>query len=188
MFLVSTLAAQLSLSVGGFGPAPDDAPRPESDREPDLADHFQWLAPDVCPDGEQVLDRLRQLVDAAMSVPPIQIRAEVRTGADKNLNLRIDVSGGSQESHRTLVSPDCNELAAAAALVGAIAIDPFGLAARAVSPGASTEASEPEQPEPAREHAESKPGPADPGGPTAMSAGLISVQTPSTKLVLCSTR
>ena len=142
MPLAFFLSAPLVLLGGGAGPAPQD----RSPQDPDVAQVLQWLAPDVCPDADRVRENLRRLVNLTRPVPAIQIRAEVTRGGGGALNLQLDVTGESQESHRSLVSTNCEELAVAATLVAAIAIDPFGVATRTVTPEPELETPEPQEP------------------------------------------
>lgn len=96
----------------------------------EVVERMHWSAPASCPDQDEVRGRLGQLVDPSVESPAIRIDAVVQPDVEPDgaLQLRVEVTGGSQQSLRSFVSADCDELASTAVLVAAIAIDPFGLA------------------------------------------------------------
>jgi hypothetical protein len=111
---------------------------------------LEWTAPAGCPDG----DRVRQHAEALLGGPieprlsrPLGARGTVtRTGDSFALDLAtID---GELRGERHLAAPTCQELAAAAALIVALAVDPKAVAARGNATesegGATTPAAPPE--------------------------------------------
>ncbi|MBL4687619.1 MAG: hypothetical protein JKY37_23690 [Nannocystaceae bacterium] len=111
------------------GPAGEDPAA-----RPDIAERLAWSAPDACPSGESVRHQVRGLVDPSLVTSAVEIDAVVVRESEQSFTLRIDVRGEAQQSQREFTSSDCDELATAAALIAALAIDPFGFASRTRQP------------------------------------------------------
>ena len=108
----------------------------------DVGEHVLWTGPAGCPTQERVRERVRELVDPAADVPPIELRATVDSVPDAEGRLRLDVEiTGAAPRLRTFWSTRCSELADTAVVVAAVALDPFGAATQSI-PETSEEASE----------------------------------------------
>lgn len=102
-----------------WGPA---APATEVARRGDV--ELRWTAPaEGCPDADAVLDdALGLLGDAPPPALGLRVVATVTHGEGFVLSLRVGEAGDG--AARTLAAPRCDELARAAALLTAMAIDP----------------------------------------------------------------
>ncbi|WP_438019786.1 hypothetical protein WMF18_12285 [Sorangium sp. So ce315] len=102
---------------------------------------LDWAAPDACADGGRVLAEIEQRLGrpaAAQGGPRLRARAEVSQNARGSWDLRLTTTLGEATSSRDLHGETCAELASAAALIIALALDPEA-AARApmgAAPGA----------------------------------------------------
>ncbi|WP_437784388.1 hypothetical protein [Sorangium sp. So ce1097] len=102
---------------------------------------LDWAAPDACADGGRVLAEIEQRLGrpaAAQGGPRLGARAEVSQNARGSWDLRLTTTLGEATSSRDLHGETCAELASAAALIIALALDPEA-AARApmgAAPGA----------------------------------------------------
>lgn len=97
---------------------------------------LRWEAPDGCPGREAVRAEVARLVGGALPGGE-PIVAEARTIAAEGafeLTLRTEVGG--QHGERTLRADRCDELAAAAALILALMIDPEAVARAEPEPSA----------------------------------------------------
>lgn len=124
--------------------------------------HLRWSAPATCPAEAEVAQEAQRLLGsstaAALSVP---IEAEARViSAKSGFELLLRVGSSEQARTRNLEAPSCDELAHAAALVVALAVDPsLSLAETDRSGSATPSASAPLCPEPAPPVAPAPPAP-----------------------------
>ncbi|WP_437878103.1 hypothetical protein [Sorangium sp. So ce513] len=106
---------------------------------------LDWAAPDACADGGRVLAEIEQRLGrpaAAHGGPRLRARAEVSQNARGSWDLHLTTTLGEATSSRDLHGETCAELASAAALIIALALDPEA-AARAPmgsAPGTGPEA------------------------------------------------
>ena len=107
------LAAQLLAAASSHGQLP-----------PPPGVELDWQAPPTCPSGSNVLQRAEQLLrHSAAPKEPVRARAIV-VDAGEAYSVTLETQQGTQTWHRTLRAPSCEELADAAALVVAMAVDP----------------------------------------------------------------
>jgi hypothetical protein len=113
---------------------------------------LEWSAPSGCPSGLDVLTRIEALLGLPVSEvlrAPLTARGRVRQTDGERFDLSLETFQAEQRFTREMQAPSCGELADAAALVLAIAVDP-DLSER-LSPGtaaAAPSASEPATPVP----------------------------------------
>lgn len=82
---------------------------------------LQWDAPEACPGGDDVSAVIAELLADTDALANTRVRAAVRVEArDDGFAMQVRVGEGARE----LVAPSCEELAATAAFLVAIAIDP----------------------------------------------------------------
>lgn len=129
-----------------------DAPGPEA--EPEAA--VDWKAPDGCPRGHTVQERLLRL--APSTDRDVHGRARV-VEVDEGFELRLEVQQGAQTSERVVRDRSCDALAELVALTLAIARDPSAIHRVAELDAAPTPETSSEPP------AEDPPGPPGPPGP-----------------------
>lgn len=134
---------------------------------------FAWRAPDVCPTRERVLARAEELLGRApestlTSALELDAQLAQKAAGSWQLELRSRTEAG-QTTTRSVMAASCAELADAAALLLALAIDP-ALSARAgsqssafqIEPDPAAQASSPSPPSarlPLREEPSSPPAP-----------------------------
>ena len=92
---------------------------------------LQWTAPeDLCPDADAVIDDALALLG---QVPPAELalrvvvtvaRVEPMPADGRGLTLGLRLGDAADRAERTLQATECGELASAAALLTAMAIDP----------------------------------------------------------------
>jgi len=131
-----------------------------------------WSAPAACPDREEVLRAIHELAgetEEPGGQPEFAIRGEVRA-YDGGFLLNLSWRSAAHDAERTMTATTCDELARAAALIVALAVNP----SRAEPNG--------ETPESKRSTGSDAPAPAsEPGAP----GGAPRAQaTPATKRVL----
>jgi hypothetical protein len=171
MRLVGLVGASL-LSLVRTAAGQSSAPAHAADHEVAL----NWVAPESCPDSQTILERVEGLVGQAVRASPtalFSIEARVSRDDGPAWTLHMSFRGGENPTSRTVTAATCDELADAAALFVALAIDPNlpvagrpassesgdgrGAAAAAsattpvvpLSPGAEARAARGPQPEPA---------------------------------------
>lgn len=86
---------------------------------------LQWDAPDACPSGDDVTAAIAEVLGDATAPRQATVQATVR--AQAKIEARDDVYALTLqvgEGNREIVGPSCDELAATAAFLVAIAIDP----------------------------------------------------------------
>ena len=106
--------------------------------EPGLS--VQWDAPAGCPDGAAVRARVVRLVgEEAARKARLTARAAVRAEGGR-WALELELAGETGAGRRSLSAGRCEELAGAAALVIAIAVDPRAVLAGAEVGGPRSEA------------------------------------------------
>lgn len=113
--------------------------------------HLRWSGPINCPDEAQVARDTQRLLGGSTAAPrdaPIEADAQV-TGAAGGFELVLRVGSTEQTRTRKLAAPSCDELARAAALVVALAVDPSLSLAEADQPKSSQSAPGLTCPEPA---------------------------------------
>lgn len=88
---------------------------------------LRWEAPEGCPDGAYVRDRIEELAGSNQASAPMNAEAIVGT-TPEGLTLTIDVRTPSGHSHKTVEAPDCRVLAEVTALMVATALDPAHVA------------------------------------------------------------
>lgn len=103
--------------------------RPARSAPPPLpsAPRFQWSAPPSCPDERQVQGDIERLLGRSLSDYPSEIAASaaVTEGSDGRFTLRVVLDTPQGRRERKLEHPTaCAPLAAAAAVVIGIALDP----------------------------------------------------------------
>lgn len=79
-----------------------------------------WNAPIGCPDREQVLTSIRELMGDSVAASDVAVRIDVAR-IDARLVLRLALKAEGSSAERTMESTDCDELARGAALVVAFA-------------------------------------------------------------------
>jgi len=126
---ITGLAAQIS------GPALAQA-------EADVLD-LEWRAPNACPSERAADDQIRALIrhdrgagERAMARARVLIEGSEQAG----YSAAIEVERGTSSGERTLRGARCGEVADAAILIVAMAIDPEGASARAAQRATSTSA------------------------------------------------
>ncbi|MFZ5896201.1 MAG: hypothetical protein ACOY0T_34410 [Myxococcota bacterium] len=101
-----------------------------------------WNAPIGCPDREQVLEAIRELMGGAAPSGDVSVRADVAR-VDSRLALKLVLNAQNGSSERSMESTNCDELARGAALVVALAAGREGASeareAQKVAPVAATE-------------------------------------------------
>ena len=87
---------------------------------------LEWSAPARCPTASAVQERLtRALVDSAADPRGLRARASVTEDEGGVLTLVLELErDDGPVGQRTLQASDCNELATAAVLIVALAVDP----------------------------------------------------------------
>jgi hypothetical protein len=87
---------------------------------------LEWSAPARCPTASAVQERLaRALADSAADPGGLRARASVTEGEGGVLTLVLELErDDGPVGQRTLQASDCNELATAAVLIVALAVDP----------------------------------------------------------------
>ncbi|MCA9691458.1 MAG: hypothetical protein KC636_17775, partial [Myxococcales bacterium] len=84
-----------------------------------------WSAPAECPDAARVRDEVTRMLGGAVDLGDRSLHAEAAvTAVDAGWRLDLRLTGSHAEGARAIESASCEELADAAALVIAIAIDP----------------------------------------------------------------
>ena len=88
---------------------------------------LHWAAPDACPDSRSIVSRVEGLLGHAVTASPgapfaVEARA-TQTGAQA-WTLDVSFREGENPTSRTVTAASCDELADAAALFIALAIDP----------------------------------------------------------------
>jgi hypothetical protein len=125
---------------------------------------LSWSAPDSCPDEASVRTDLdRRLAQSPPSDdPPVRANARVerRPGGAHELTLTFGPDG--EGGRRTIVDPSCDELAAAAVIIVAIAVDPSVLERDAPEPDTPIEPEPAPTPDVAPTDAPTLPEPAPP--------------------------
>jgi hypothetical protein len=121
------LSAAAWLGALSFGAAaPDVEPLPSAPAPAALSVVLEWSAPARCPSASAVQQRLtRALADSAADPRGLRARASVTeddSGA-LTLALALDRDDGPV-GRRTMQAGDCDELATAAVLIVALAVDP----------------------------------------------------------------
>ncbi|MCY1054368.1 hypothetical protein [Nannocystis sp. SCPEA4] len=102
-----------------------------ADPPPGLA--LAWTAPPGCPDEAEVRARVVRITgEEAAQRADLTARGTVREASPGHWSLTLELVGKTGSGRRELTAPRCDELAEAAALVVAIAVDPR--AALAASP------------------------------------------------------
>ena len=118
--------AAIACAVATFVPAIAKADPP--------AVRIDWSAPDGCPDGVWVRGELERLLGGPLEgegPPRFTARASVVRDATGRWQLQLATTGDGMERERSLGGQTCEELAGAAALIVALAVDPVGAATRA---------------------------------------------------------
>jgi hypothetical protein len=105
----SACAGCVVLACLGLGPA-----------QPPLV----WVAPSECPRAALVKAQLNQLLAESVSDAVVEASARVERLRGHSYRLQLRLSVGSHRAERTLESDSCEELAATAAWLIAVAIDP----------------------------------------------------------------
>lgn len=106
-------------------PAAGQSAAPE--RAGDHAVALHWVAPESCPDSQTILERVERLVGQAVSASPtapFSIEARASRDDEAAWTLHMSFRGGEDPTSRTVTAANCDELADAAALFIALAIDP----------------------------------------------------------------
>jgi len=96
----------------------------QSTPQPNLA--LEWRAPEGCPDGAAISDRVRSLLASSdTSTDPVQARGIVIPPvAGGAWQLTLETVQGARTWQRSLSAGSCDELADAGALIIALVIDP----------------------------------------------------------------
>jgi len=112
---------------------------------------FRWQAPEGCPGSADVRGHLRRYLGHAVyseAIAAVRVRAKVeapaRRGAPYRLRVRVVLPVG--EVQREVAAAACDRLAAAAALIVAVALDPLRAEARLKVEARRPEPSEPPPP------------------------------------------
>lgn len=86
---------------------------------------LNWSAPAECPSDTEVRQELQRLLGASTASPDGRVDATARISAVKGgFELEIALGQDDQLRTRRLAAPHCEELAHAAALIVALAVDP----------------------------------------------------------------
>jgi hypothetical protein len=88
---------------------------------------LHWVAPESCPDSQSILARVEGLVGQALSesaTVPFTVEMRASRNDLSVWTLNISFRGGENPTSRTVTAATCDELADAAALFIALAIDP----------------------------------------------------------------
>ena len=104
--------------------------------QPEAAFELEWDAPDGCSSESQVIATMTKLLDgppADVSEQAMSARATVTRGEGDRWNLRLATEHAGASWTRRLDGESCEELASAAALVLALAIDPDAVAANSTT-------------------------------------------------------
>jgi len=131
---------------------------------------LEWSAPARCPTGSAVQERLaRALADSAADPAGLRARAAITEGEGGVLTLVLELErDDGPVGQRTMQASDCNELATAAVLIVALAVDPNAAIEEPVEepPPEDELVPEPsEGPEPPPEPVEPEPPPVEPEPP-----------------------
>lgn len=143
--------------IGALGTTPAaEAPAPSSGVV------LEWTAPEGCPTGEHVQAWLdRALADSPADPAGMAARATVQTSADGRLTLDLTLTrSGAEAGRRVMEASDCGELAKAAVLIVALAVDPD-----ATVETLPEEADAPPEPEPEPPEVQTPEVPAEPERP-----------------------
>lgn len=141
-----------------------------------------WDAPASCPSAEAFTARVRRRLDGRAPGPPAAIAARITT-SPSGYALTLDASiGNGAPTRRGVVGSSCEELADAAALIVAVAVDPvFVVAETVVAPVVpevtATAVGPAPPPSPARspdtvDAARPRPGAVSPVAPRGIGVGL----------------
>lgn len=118
----------LGLSMAAWLGASSMAPvvGPPAAPPPAVGVTLEWSAPPRCPAAPQVRERLaRALADSATDSHGMRARASITEADDGVLTLELQLHrDDGPAGQRTMQATDCDELAAAAVLIVALAIDP----------------------------------------------------------------
>jgi hypothetical protein len=94
-----------------------------------LALSLSWSAPSGCPSRDAVVGEIRRLLGGSIENPRgISARAEIEARSGGDYQLHIALRSDQGERMREVEAPTCAELADAAALIIALAIDPNAVA------------------------------------------------------------
>ncbi|HWB77447.1 MAG TPA: hypothetical protein VG755_20915 [Nannocystaceae bacterium] len=85
---------------------------------------LRWRAPAGCPDAGALRERITTLVQRELQADELSLDAEVRAELD-GFAVDLRIVAGTLVDERTLHAADCETLADAAALVGAVLLDPI---------------------------------------------------------------
>jgi hypothetical protein len=117
---------------------------------------FEWDAPPECPSRADVIASVRSYLPELDEPPPSPSRADLRVTVSvasegESWTASVRMSGRDGASERRFSSPACTELADAAALITAVALDPVLVARRVAEQreAAELESLQPVEPEPA---------------------------------------
>jgi hypothetical protein len=150
MALLNKVALLASIVVLIFGSSPNTHAQSADALE------LQWETPRACMSASVARAAIRGLIRAERDTTRARVRVLIEGTQQRGYVARIEIARGESTGERELRGSRCDELAEAAVLVIAMAIDPEGAAARAAAanaiPSASpaagdTTPSEPVQPE-----------------------------------------
>ncbi len=99
---------------------------PEPTRAPTPVVELAWTAPAECPDAEAMRVAIVELVGRPLAQDPsrvLRVDATITRADGYELALRLD--GGDGSTVRHFAAPRCDELLEPAAVVVAVAVDPF---------------------------------------------------------------
>lgn len=149
-----------ALSVGSVGPAP----APAASVEPRVV--LEWSAPARCPTASAVQERLTRTL-AGSAADPRGLRAQASISEDEGgaltLVLELERDDGPV-GRRELRASDCDELATAAVLIVALAVDPeAAIEEPDVPPPADRTVPEPSETDPSTS---TEPGPSETESPS----------------------
>lgn len=119
-----------------FGFAQSDPPPIQRPGDP-VVWAFEWDAPAECPSRAEVIAAVRNYLPELDEPPPAPSRADLRVTVsiaadDAGWTASVRMSGRDGTSERRFSAPACGELADAAALITAVALDPV-LVARSIA-------------------------------------------------------
>jgi hypothetical protein len=83
-----------------------------------------WAAPAGCPSQDDVHARIARLVPPGVAPPPWRVRAAITPGPDHHSTLLLTFQSGERTRNRAIDATSCEELADAAAVILALALDP----------------------------------------------------------------
>ena len=137
LLLLFAALAIVTLVRADEGPPPDSAPLLE----------LTWSAPDECPDRAQVMAEVAEIVGRRRpGQHPLTATGRVaRAGPSPRYTLELSI-GDEPGGARTMAGTDCSRLAAAAALILALDIDPEALVREKETAPQVTPAETPEVP------------------------------------------